>query len=143
MSVANGTPTNLQALLDQNYIVTANLPNAANTVNTSGMDLIQAAPYPTTNRILVNFVVTGGNGGNNKNINVAWQQSNDNGNWTNVNFRPAPLFQVVDNNGAGQNNANVTLAFDPAGWRYIRGQMLGEANGGTGVGGTFTMQLLF
>jgi hypothetical protein len=143
MSVANGTPTNARASLDENYIVSVALPNAANTVNTSGMDLIQAAPYPTTNRVDVNFVLVGGNGANNKNINVVWQQSNDNGNWTNVNYRTAPLFQVVDNNGAGQNNANVILSFDVNGWRYIRAQATGEANGGNAANGTLTLQLLF
>src|SRR5882672_3212783 len=97
MSVANGVPLNQRALLDQNYIVTANFPNAANTVNTSGMDLAQATPYPTTDRIDVNFVCTAGSGANNKNVNFALQDSADNITFANVAFMKAPLFQVVDN----------------------------------------------
>jgi hypothetical protein len=143
MSVANGNPINARALLDQNYIVTANFPNAANTVNTSGLDLIQATPYPTTDRIDVNLVCTAGSGANNKNVNFALQDSADNVTFANVVYMAAPLFQVVDNGTTNTNVANVIVKLQPGGRRYIRAQMLGEANGGVGTNAVLTLQLLF
>lgn len=144
MSVANGTPTNARALLDYNFIASIALPIAGNTANTSGLDLVQAVPYPTTDRIDVQVVTAGGNGANNKNINFVLQESADNGNWTNMVYKKAPLFQTVDNNGGGFNNATVVVKLDPGCLRYIRAQAVGEANGGNAAnGGSVTLSLLF
>ncbi len=143
MAVSNGSPTNARALLDANYISTLALPNAGNTVNVASLDLVQATPYPTTDRVDVNIVCTAGSGANNKNINIVLQESADNGNWTNTAYRKAPLFQLIDNNGAGYNTANVIIKLDPGSLRYIRVQAIGEANGGNAANANVTLQLLF
>jgi hypothetical protein len=142
-TVPYANPVNARALLDQAYIVTASLPVAANTVYTSGLDLLQATPYPVTDRVDVNLVLTGGAGANNKNINVFLQDSADNGNWTNTAYLKAPLFQVLDNANTNTNAANVIVKLQPGGQRYIRMGMTGEANGGAGTNGGATLQLLF
>lgn len=143
MAVSNGTPNNARALLDQNYIASAALPNAANTVNTSGLDLVQATPYPTTDRIDVQIVTTGGNGANSKNINFRLMGSTDNSSFTNIATFANPLLQTVDNSGAGYNNANIIVKLPPSCPRYIRATALGEANGGDASNGSFVVQLLF
>lgn len=136
------TPVNARQLIDGIYVVAASLPNAANTVNTSGLDLLQATPYPTTDRVDVNIVITPGLGNNNKNINYVLQDSADNGNWTNVKFLAAPLFQVTDNTNTNVNSANVVVKLMPGGQRYIRLQGTGEASGNPGTNGLATLQLL-
>lgn len=137
-------PYNNRYVLDQNYIVTFTAPNAANTVNSSGLDLLQAVPYPTTDRIDFNVLVpTGTTGANNKNINFVLQDSADNGNWANAVGLAAPLFQVTDNGNTNTNTANYIGKFQPGGRRYVRIQCVGEANGGNGGNASLTFQLLF
>lgn len=148
MSLSNGLtgtqPFNQRELLDQNFIATALLPNAANTVNTSGLDLVQAVPYPTTDRVDVQILCTGtGVGANNKNINFRLQDSADNGNWTNVAIFANPILQTVDNNNTFFNAANVIIKLAPNSQRYIRAVALGEANGGNASAGAFSIQILF
>ena len=137
-------PNNAKQLLDVNYIVTTALPNAANTINSSGLDLVQAVPYPvSTDSVDVNVMIAAGVGANNKNINVWLQDSADNGNWTNVVYLANPLFQVVDNGNTNVNTANVVVKLMPGGQRYVRAVSRGEANGGAGTNGLLTLQLLF
>jgi hypothetical protein len=150
MSYSNSTagtalnaPNNARQLIDGIYVVTANLPNAANTVNSSGLDLLQATPYPTTDRVDVNIVVTAGVGANNKNINYVLQDSADNVTFANVVYLAAPLFQVLDNGNTNVNSANVVVKLQPGGRRYIRIQATGETNGGAGTNGLTSLQLLF
>lgn len=149
MSYSNTTtpplnqPTNARQLIDGLYVVTTLLPNAANTVNSSGLDLQQAVPYPVTDRVDVNIVVTAGVGANNKNVNVRLMESADNGNWTNMAYMANPLFQVTDNANTNVNAANVVVKLQPGCLRYIRVTSLGEANGGAGTNGGITLQLLF
>lgn len=148
MSLANGLtntlPFNQRELLDENFIVTASLPNAANTVNTSGLDLVQATPYPTTDRIDVNILCNGlGVGANNKNINFRLQDSPDNTNWTNVAVFANPIVQTNDNGNTFMNATGIIFKLAPTSQRYIRAVALGEANGGNSSAGTFTLQLLF
>lgn len=149
MSYSNTTtpplsqPTNQRALLDVNYIVTTTYPNAANQVNSSGLDLVQAVPYPTTDRIDVNITGTAGVGANNKNVNFWLQESADNGNWTNMAYMNTSLLQTVDNGNTNTNTGNVTVHLQPGCLRYIRLATKGEANGGAGTNGVATLQLLF
>jgi hypothetical protein len=150
MSYTNSTqgtalnaPVNARSLIDQLYVVTASLPNAANTVNTSGLDLLQATPYPTTDRVDVNILITAGLSNNNKNINYVLQDSADNITFANVVYLATPLFQVSDNTNTNFNSANVTVKLQPGGRRYLRLQGTGEANGGPGTNGLATLQLLF
>lgn len=150
MSYSNSTagtalngPNNNRLLLDQNYIVTASLPNAANTVNTSGIDLTVATPYPTTDQVDVNIILTAGVGANNKNINCRLQESSDNGNWTNCVGLGNPILQVIDNGNTNTNAANNFFKLQPTALRYLRLQMQGEANGGAGTNGLATLQIVF
>jgi len=143
MSVANGSPINVRALLDQNYIATCNLPIGSANNTTAVFDLIQATPYPTTDRIDIQFVVTASVGANNRNMNFAIQDSNDNSNWQNANYFIAPLFSITDNNGAGSAATNVTIKLQPGSRRYIRAFVVGESGGASTSNGTVTAQVLF
>lgn len=143
VGTALNSPNNNRLLLDYNYIVTASLPNAANTVYTSGLDLTQATPYPTTDMIDMNVIMAAGVGANNKNINCFLQESSDNGNWTNCKYLAAPLFQVLDNGNTNTNAANVFVKLQPVALRYLRLGQTGEANGGAGTNGLATLQLVF
>ena len=143
MAVANGSPINARALLDQNFIATCNLPITSANNTTAGFDLIQTTPYPVTDRVDWQIVVGASVGANNKNMNFAIQGSNDNSNWTNMNWFAAPLFQIVDNNGGGSAAKTVTIKMQPDCPRYIRLFVVGEANGAATSNGTATLQGLF
>lgn len=151
MSYTNSTagtalnqPYNAKSLLDVNYIVTTLLPNAANNVNSSGLDLQQAVPYPvSTDQVDVQIIIVGGAGANNKNVNVWMEDSADNGNWTNTVGLANPLVQVTDNQNTNTGNNTYTFKLMPGGRRYIRVALVGEANGGAGTNGSATLQLLF
>ncbi len=150
MSLANNAPVNTRAIRDINYIANVAMPNAANTVNTNALDLIQAVPYPTTEYVIAQVLTAGGNGGNNKNVNVVIQDTNANSDgtansaaWANISLVAAPLLTTVDNNGGGYNNAAANILLPPGTRRFIRAQATGEANGGNAANGTLTLQLLF
>lgn len=110
-TVTLGNPFNRVLLQDASYIVTAALPNAANTVNTNSLDLggllpnvgtnanivnyadqSIAVPYPVTSRVLVNITSPLASGSaNSKNVNYVLQHTGalangavDTTNWTNV-----------------------------------------------------------
>lgn len=119
----------------------AALPNAANTVNTNGLDLGAATPYPTTEKIQVKISNTVATGANTKNINIRLMDSADNSSFTNVAQLANPILRVADNSGipAGE----VTISLPPNIRRYIRATALGEANGGDSSDGTFKIELLF
>ena len=149
--LANTAPYNARSVRDVNFIVTSALPNAANTVNTSGIDFWAGAnppsgslPYATTQYVWANVgCTTSGTGANNKNINVVLQDSADNGNWTNLFAPGAIVYQTTDNNGGGFNVSNKSFLLPPTTRRYVRASATGEANGGNGTNGVLTFQLLF
>lgn len=150
MSFSNTTnpplnnPTNQRLLVDNAYVVSnIALPNAANTVNSNSLDLLQATPYPVTDRVDFQILLTAGTGANNKNINVRVQESADNGNWTNAVGLANPMAQVIDNGNTTTSTANVIFKLQPVALRYLRIQMTGEANGGTGANGAAVLQALF
>lgn len=143
VGTALNSPSNAFLLLDQNFIVTSALPNAANVVNTSGIDLQDVTPFPTTNQVSVNIVLTAGTGANNKNINCRLQESADNGNWTNCVGLANPILQVVDNTNTNTNTANNFFTLQPTALRYLRLQMQGESAGGSGTNGLGTLQITF
>lgn len=125
----------------------AALPNAANTVNTTAIDLGSTKPFPATGQFIATLSNTTATGANSKNINYAFQHTNanadgtaDNGNWANI---PELAIIVVAGNAANAaiNSTNVFLP--PSTKRYLRGTATGEANGGNSSDGTFSIQLGF
>lgn len=146
----NNAPTNARAVLDANYIVNVNLPNAANVANTNALDLRNATPYPTTEEINIQILLAASNGANSKNINCALQDASANtdgtpnsGTWANVTGLANPLLVSADNAGGGRTASNVIFKLQPGGKRFIRAQFTGEANGGNASGANGTLQVLF
>lgn len=144
----NSNPTNVRAVIDNNFIQSSAL-NAANTTatNTTAIDLQQAVPYPTTEIINVQVAIAGCANGlgplNSKNINAVIQVSADNVTFANSTIFATPLLVSGATNGSlTAASANVKLA--PGEVRYIRAQFAGEAAGGTpSAAVTGTIQLLF
>lgn len=137
------TLPNQRRLADADKSVSIALPNAANVVNTNGIDLEQVAPYPTTEAFQVRITTTAGTGANNKNINLRVQDSADNVTFANVAVLGNPILTVVDNNGAGYPTGEVFVQLPPTIKRYVRVQAAGEANGGDASDGTATATLVF
>jgi hypothetical protein len=137
------SPTTTRNLQDALLSANAALPNAANTVNTNGIDLGATSPYPVTEKITVKIETTAGNGANNKNINLRLMDSADNSTFANVALVANPCLRVTDADNAGYAASSVTLSLPPNIRRYIRATALGEANGGDASNGTFTIKLLF
>src|SRR5438045_3678041 len=126
----------------QDGVLTANiaLPNAANTVNTNGLDLQVTTPFPTTGRFNVRVDTGVATGANSKNINVIVQDSADNSTFANI----AGLTSVAHaGNAANHIAANTNFALPPATRRYIRASATGEANGGDSSDGSLTISLRF
>ena len=135
-------PVSERRLKDTDLTVNVALPNAANTVNTTAIDLGSNTPYSVTEGFHVKLSTSTATGANNKNINIRLAHSNEsNANFTNI--AELGLFQVVDNNGAGFSAGSMTVQLPPGVKRYVRGTALGEANGGNAANGTLTVQLMF
>jgi hypothetical protein len=150
LTISNAAPANTRAIRDINYIANVALPNAANTVNTNALDLIQAVPYPTTQYVIAQVTVGAGNGANNKNVNAVIQDTPANSDgtansaaWANVVGLAAPLMVSADNNGAGLTSNAFGVLLPPTTRRFIRAQATGEANGGNANNANLTLQLLF
>jgi hypothetical protein len=128
---------------DSAKYVSATLPNAANTVNSNGIDLEATTPYPTT--VTVRVSILGGTGANNKNINIRLQDSIDDvtGNYANIALLANPVLRSLDQNNSTHAAANVNVVLQPSGRRWVRAVALGEANGGDSSDSTFTLELLF
>lgn len=135
-------PLSERRIGDAKLRVNVALPNAGNTVNTNAIDLGSNTPFPVTDQIQVKLSTTAGNGANNKNINCRLQHSNEsNANF--VNIAELGVLTVVDNNGAGYSASSLAFSLPATTRRYIRGQGIGEANGGNAANGTLTVELLF
>lgn len=140
MALANAAPVNQRALLDTNYIRTVALPNAANTVTTNQMDLIQAVPYPVTDKVVLQLNTEQSTGANSKNINVVIQDSADNSSWANI---ATLAVKVIAGNAANYPSSSTNYSLPIHTRRYIRASATGEANGGDASDGDLTLQLLF
>lgn len=144
MALANSAPVNTRAVIDVNYKVTAALPVAGANTNTSGLDLIQATPFPTTQYCIAQVLVAASTAGaNNKNINVVLQDSANNVTFANIALLANPLVTVTDNNGGGWAAASANVTLPPSTRQYVRAQAVGEANGSNGSAVNMTLQLLF
>lgn len=143
MAVSNANPVNLRGLKDVNYIKNVAMPNAANTVNTNAMDLLQAVPYSTTQYVVLQVTTTQATGANSKNINFVVQDSADNSSFANIATLRTPT--VIAGNATAYPATTVNFALPPftGTRRYIRVSATGEANGGDASDGTLTAQLLF
>lgn len=126
---------------DASVKVSSALPNAANTVNSNVIDLGNNVAHPITEHFAVKLSITAATGANNKNINIALQQSNEsNANFANI----AELASWVNvNDNSTYTAATRTVQLPPSTKRYIRATAVGEANGGNASDGTFGVQLLF
>ena len=118
----------------------AALPNAANQVNTTVIDLGTATPFPTTGKFTVQIATTQSTGANSLNINVTIADSADNSSFTNI---AAVGTKVIAGNAANYPASTTNFALPPSTRRYIRATAKGEANGGNAADGTVTMKLLF
>jgi hypothetical protein len=123
--------------------VSATLPNAANTVNTNGVDLGAVRPFPLTESVQVKLSLTAATGANNKNINIRLMDSADNSSFTNVAVVANPVLRSTDDADNGHSAANVIISMPRAIRRYVRATALGEADGGDSSDGTFAITLLF
>lgn len=117
------------------------LPNAANVVNTNGLDLGAVVPFPLTESIQVKLVTTEATGANNLNLSFYLQDSADNTTFANIGN-----VGIVGKINEGSNVYAATTfvtVLPPVTRRYIRCAVAGEANGGNASDGTVTMSLLF
>lgn len=140
MAVSNAAPVNQRNLKDANFIKNVALPNAANTVTTNGMDLVQATPYPVTEKVVLQINTTQSTGANSKNINVVIQDSADNSSFTNI---ATLAVKVIAGNAANYPSSSTNYSLPINTRRYVRASATGEANGGDASDGTLTAQLLF
>ncbi len=150
--VPNNYPVNTRILIDTNYVVNIALPNAANTVNTNNLNLLNATPFPTTETINVQVLTTQSTGANSKNINIVLQHTPANSDgtansaaWANIPQLAAPLVVIAGNatNFPAYTDNNGVVKLPPNTKQFIRAQATGEANGGNASDGTLTLQLLF
>lgn len=151
MATATNVPVNTRRLQDINYIANITAPIAANVANTNALNLIQATPYPVTEKVICQVSMTASSAtANSKNINV-WLQhtgqltngSIDTTNYANIPQFAIPLLRVTDN-GAGTTPAgNTQVLLPPNVKQYVRAQAQGEANGGNAADATVTLTLLF
>lgn len=133
-----GSPN--RQLKDATLIVTAALPNAANTVNTNGIDLGATTPYPAVEKFQVEVATTAGTGANNKNVTIVIQDSADNSSFTNVATLKSVVIPEVSTAYAATTEV---YALPPDVRQYIRASATGEANGGDASDGDLTVSLLF
>lgn len=140
MAVANANPVNTRAVRDENYIVTVSAISAG---NTSGINLVQATPYPTTETVIAQVLLTGGNGGNV--MNTVLQHTNDNAaapgtpdgaNWANIPQLSAPF---GGGNAFTDPTSNISALLPPNVKQWVRCQVVSAAT----TAGTVTFQLLF
>lgn len=128
---------------DSSVKVSIALPNAANTVCTSPIDLGNNAPFPITESFHVKLSIGQATGANSKNINLVLQHSNEsNANFANIAGLGAPI-KVIAGNATAYPASDITVTLPPETRRYIRGRATGEADGGNAADANLTVQLLF
>jgi hypothetical protein len=140
-------PINERRFKDGNFIVTCLLPSGAANTQTNGLDLVQAIPYPVTEKFQVEIGTTASASGNSINMAIAIQHTNanadgtaDGGNWVNV----ATLSAITLVPNATITNATNTIYSMPTVTRrFIRAKAIGATNMGNLADATLTLQILF
>ncbi len=117
------------------------MPNAANTVNTNGIDLGAVTPFPITEKITVQLSHTTATSANTLNMNIRLMDSADNSTFANVAVFANPLIRTTGVSTSYAANS-VVITLPPTIRRYIRATALGEANGGNASDGTFAIEVL-
>lgn len=139
--------TNERHILDAQYLVTAAGPNNSNVVNSNALDLVQAAPYPVTEKIEAQLVMGGSLNAVNANaINVVIQHSNTNvsANFTNIAELANPIMSAVQNTGTNTfSNSTVNVTLPRSTRRFVRAQMTGVSTLGNASDATLTFQIAF
>src|SRR5208282_3177942 len=128
-------------------VVTLNSANA-NAVNTNTIDLLQSTPYSATEIVNIQLLVSACANGlgptNGKNINAVIQVCSDNATWANSTIFATPLLIASSTANGLVTAVTANVKLSPNEVRYIRGQFLGEASGGTpNIALTGTIQILF
>lgn len=142
MSVANAAPANFRGVLDANFITNIALPTAGSTVNGNGLDLVQATPYPVTERVVAQVATTAGNGANNKNITFYLQDSANNSTFANI--AGLGIQNIQDANNGGYAASTLNWALPPHTREYVRAVAVSQdANSGNAANGTMSFRLVF
>jgi len=131
----------LRAIQDA-VLLTSNtaLPNAANTVNTNGIDLGVTQLYPATEKVMLKVITGQSTGANSKNITLSVQDSADNSTFANIATLGAT---VIAGNAANYPSSVTNVALPPGTRRYVRVSATGEANGGNAADNNLTAQIVF
>jgi hypothetical protein len=131
-------PDNTRRLGDALLKTSGDLPNAANTVTTTSIDL-GPQPYSATESLVALLQTTAGTGANAKNITITLQDSAE----ANANFAAVATLGATITTETGGSYPAVTARYKlpPGLKRYVRLSATGETNGGNGAGGTMTLSI--
>lgn len=159
MAVAPQVPFNSRIITDPAYIVTQSFTTGATggvsgttpvSASTPALDLVQAVPYPTTEKIIVSVLntalsnVTGSNASAGHNI---WlQDSSDNTTFTNVAIFANPLIRLRPSGATTTVAASsVNVLLPPTINRYVRAQAIANPSASLAGGptGSFGVTVYF
>jgi hypothetical protein len=134
-----------RAIQDSLLAVTSNFNVAGATTSTNAIDLGQATAFPVNEQITVQVSTVVATGANNKNVNIALQDSNVNtaANFTNVTVGSLPVVVIIPEVSATYAATNVNIALPPGTRQFIRLKANTEASGGNASDGTYTLKVLF
>lgn len=134
-----------RAIQDALLTVTANMNVAGATTSTNAIDLGQATAFPINGAVTVQISTTVATGANNKNVNIALQDSNVNlaANFTNVTVGANPVLIIIPEVSATYAATTLNVALPPNTRQFIRLKANTEASGGAANDGTYTLKVLF
>lgn len=134
-----------RAIQDALLTVTSNFNVAGATTSTNAIDLGQTTAFPINERITVQITTTVATGANNKNVNIALQDSNVNlaANFTNVSVGSFPIIAIIPETSATYAASTFNIALPPGTRQFIRLKANTEASGGNASDGTYTLKVLF
>jgi hypothetical protein len=153
MTLQNNAPANFRFIQDTNYIATASLAVPATQYlaasgSTAALDLVQAVPYPVTEKIIVNVAASAlTNLSGSTNVNIALQHSatNVSANFVNIPELASPLVRVTgtSTNTGATTQDNVLLP--PSVKRYVRAYAYSETSASLagGITGSYGVTFYF